>query len=141
MRIRPAEPNDVDQLVPLRVALWPEGSAEEHRRELEQPIDTGIVAEHDDGTIIGFAEVSLRSRADGCESSPVGYLEGWYVAEPFRRLHVGAALVRAAEDWARAHGCTEFASDTWLDNEVSQLAHEALGFEEVDRVVTYRKTL
>ncbi|HEX2059954.1 MAG TPA: GNAT family N-acetyltransferase [Thermoanaerobaculia bacterium] len=126
----------------MRHALWPEGSVEEHARELETPVDVAFVAEADDGTLIGFAEVSLHSRADGCDPSrPVGFLEGWYVAEPFRRTGVGAALVRATEDWARAQGCTEFASDTWLDNEVSQRAHEALGFEEVDRCVHYRKTL
>jgi aminoglycoside 6'-N-acetyltransferase I len=71
----------------------------------------------------------------------VGFLEGWYVAETHRRRGVGAALLRAAEDWAREQGCTEMASDTWLDNEGSQRAHEALGFEEVDRCVNYRKSL
>jgi aminoglycoside 6'-N-acetyltransferase I len=33
------------------------------------------------------------------------------------------------------------ASDTWLDNLGSQSAHEALGFEVVDRCVHYRKRL
>ena len=72
---------------------------------------------------------------------PVGYLEGWYVADAHRREGHGAALLRAAEDWARSQGCTEMASDTWLDNEVSQRAHAALGFEVVDRVVNYKKRL
>ena len=35
----------------------------------------------------------------------------------------------------------ELASDTWIDNEKSQRAHEALGFEVVDRCVNYRKVL
>jgi len=33
------------------------------------------------------------------------------------------------------------ASDTWLDNDVSQQVHQALGFEVVDRVVHFRKRL
>ena len=35
------------------------------------------------GELIGFAKVSLREWAEGCLSSPIGYLEGWFVNEPF----------------------------------------------------------
>jgi aminoglycoside 6'-N-acetyltransferase I len=144
---RPACPSDRDVLAAMRADLWPDASAAAHAEELDamwgggQAEDAIIVAESDGG-VIGFAEVALRSRADGCDPGrAVGYLEGWYVAEAHRRRGVGAALVSAAEDWARAQGCVEMASDTWIDNEGSQRAHEALGFEEVDRVVTYRKAL
>jgi SAM-dependent methyltransferase len=54
---------------------------------------------------------------------------------------VGRALIAAAEEWSREHGCTELASDAWLDGEVSQRAHAALGFEAVDRCVHYRKRI
>ena len=151
VRIRPAIPEDCDQLARLREALWPETSAAEHARELA-PILGGntpgamplinFVAETAGGTLIGFAEVDLRSHADGCDPvRPVGYLEGWYVAEGYRREGIGGRLLSAAEDWARGHGCVEMASDTWIDNEVSQRSHEALGFEVVDRCVHYRKGL
>ena len=33
------------------------------------------------------------------------------------------------------------ASDTWIDNTLSQRAHEALGYTVVDRCVHYRKSL
>jgi aminoglycoside 6'-N-acetyltransferase I len=49
--------------------------------------------------------------------------------------------MRSAEDWARRQGCLEMASDTWIDNEGSQGPDEALGFEMVDRCVTFRKRL
>lgn len=149
--IRPGQPSDLRQLALLRHALWPEGSVEEHSGELQRILageSPGIlpygilVAMGEDGGLLGFAEVNLRSYADGCDPArPVGYLEGWFVIEEHRRRGVGAELVRAAEDWARAQGCTEMGSDTWIDNEISQQAHEALGFEEVDRVVIYRKAL
>jgi aminoglycoside 6'-N-acetyltransferase I len=151
IRVRQAKPADRDQLARLREALWPEASAGQNARELE-PILAGatpgrmplvnFVAETADGRLVGFAEVDLRSHADGCDPErPVGYLEGWYVAEGARRSGIGRRLLSTAEDWARSHGCLEMASDTWIDNELSQTCHEGLGFEVVDRCVHYRKTL
>jgi len=66
---------------------------------------------------------------------------GWYVEPEHQPRGVGRALIDAAEDWARSQDCTEIASDTWIDNEPSQRAHEALSFEVVDRRVHYRKAL
>jgi len=153
--IRHAQPSDRDELVRFHVALWPNATADEHRRELTQIFEGKfpmtmplviLVAElaDDAGTrrLVGFLEADLRSHADGCNpAQPVGYVEGWYVAEGHRHRGVGRQLLAAAEDWARGHGCVEMASDTWIDNEISQRAHEALGYEVVDRCVHYRKTL
>ena len=86
-------------------------------------------------------ELSLRSIADGCRSSPVPYIEGWFVAASARRHGIGSALVRAAEEWARARGFNEMASDILIENRVSEAAHKKLGFEEVDRMVSFRKSL
>ena len=148
--IRTATASDAARLAQLRASLWPEGPLDEHRSEVEAIVAGEwsaiypyvIFVADDDGRIVGFAETTLRSRADGCDPSrPVGYLEGWFVEESSRRRGVGADLLRAVERWAREQGCVELASDTWLDNEGSQRAHEALGFEVVDRVVNYRKRL
>ena len=101
-----------------------------------------LVAEASDRILAGFLEIDLRSHADGCNPSrPVGYIEGWYVAENHRHRGIGRKLLAVAEDWARSQGCVEIASDTWVDNELSQRVHEALGYEVVDRCVHYRKTL
>ena len=53
----------------------------------------------------------------------------------------GLPVGRPAEDWARGQGCIEMASDTRIDNAVSQRAHQALGFEVAEHSVLYRKTL
>ena len=151
IRIRLAQPSDRDALARMREALWPNSSAEEHLREvieilagkalLTMPLVI-LVAEASNRTLVGFLEVDLRSHADGCDPvRPVGYLEGWYVAEEHRHRGIGKKLLAAGEDWARSHGCQEIASDTWINNEVSQRVHEALGYEVVDRCVHYRKTL
>jgi aminoglycoside 6'-N-acetyltransferase I len=135
----------------MRTQLWPEGSAEQHRRELRAILSgeargnaamTIFVWESNEGRLSGFLEARLRSHADGCnEAQPVGYVEGWFVNEQCRQQGIGAALLRTAEDWARSQGCTEMASDAEIENHASQQVHQALGFEAGSRVVTYRKTL
>ena len=71
----------------------------------------------------------------------VAYLEGLYVEPEYRRRGVAAALVRAVEPWAREQGCSELASDTTIDNDVSAAVHRALGFDEVERIICFRKDL
>ncbi len=151
IQIRLARPSDCDQLARMHEALWPSASAEEHAQEISAilagtfPLTMPLiilVAEASDRKLVGFLEVDLRSHADGCNPArPVGYVEGWYIAEDHRHQGIGQKLIQAAEDWARNQGCLEMASDTWIDNEGSQRAHEALGYEVVDRCVHYRKTL
>ena len=103
---------------------------------------TVYVAREKDGNVIAFAETPLRrDYVNGCNSSPVGFLEGIYVEAPYRGRGFARLLNKALEEWAAGLGCTEFASDVWLQNEAGQKAHEALGFEETDRVVFYAKRL
>jgi aminoglycoside 6'-N-acetyltransferase I len=151
VQVRPGSPADREQLARLRHALWSEACAADHAKELNLILAgrspgilpaTVFVAESDGGAILGFLEAGLRSHADGCDPShPVGYVEGWYVAESHRRQGIGAALLHAAEDWARTQGCTEMASDTQLDNLLSQRSHASLGFTVAERSILYRKTL
>jgi aminoglycoside 6'-N-acetyltransferase I len=100
-----------------------------------------LLAFDDSGRAVGFAELSIRPYAEGCYSGRVAYLEGWFVEPAFRGRGLGAALVKAAEDWGRAQGCTELASDTEIANASSAAAHRALGFEEVERIICFRKAL
>ena len=141
-------PNDAAAWLSMRVALWPEGTAESHKQEIERFLSgelhmplAVLVAARDDGGLAGFAELSIRAYAEDCVTDRVAYLEGWYVLPEMRRRGIGRALVAAAEDWARAQGCTEFASDAVLDNLDSAIAHEALGFQETVQIRCFRKDL
>lgn len=146
--VRLAQHADADAWLAMRVALWPEGTAESHGREIERffagelhmPLAV-LVAVGDDGGLMGFAELSIRQYAEDCVTDRVAYLEGWYVLPGMRRRGIGRALVAGAENWARAQGCTEFASDAVLENLDSATAHTALGFKETVQIRCFRKDL
>jgi aminoglycoside 6'-N-acetyltransferase I len=146
--IRTAQSEYRNEWVRLRQALWPDSLLEEHEHAAErflagdrhEPAEV-LIAFDDNGHAIGFAELSIRTIVDSCRTDRVGYLEGWYVIPEVRRQGIGAALVAAAERWAKGQGCLEFASDATLDNEASQRAHLALGFTETGRCVNFRKDL
>lgn len=149
--VRPAQLHDVDEITKMCELLWPDIPAGEHRGEITTLLTSGssgtlpatIFVAHDEaGKLTGFLQTGLRSHADGCDpAQPVGFIEGWFVYEPLRQQGIGAALMRAAEQWAHIHGCIEIASDTWIDHTLSQTAHQSLGFEIVDRCVHFRKRL
>lgn len=155
IRVRVVTSQDRVAWARMRHRLWPEHSFEELLRDADSLLAsekrgdfrrasmpaTVLIAHLADGAAVGFAEVDLRPYADGCRSSPVGYLEGWYVESEHRRKGIGAVLVRAAERWAAELGCEEMASDTGLENSVSQRAHRTLGYHEVERLVHFRRAL
>lgn len=147
MHVRHAVPSDREAWVRMRLALWPTESADDLAHDVDEflagnetQLSVVFVAVDGRGAPIGFLEVFIRNVAEGCTGS-APYLEGWYVEPNARRTGVGRALVHAAEEWSRQRGFHEIASDTWLDNDASHRAHEALGFEEVERIVHYRKAL
>lgn len=143
--IRQATADDAAQWAPLRQALWPDEDAVQLAAEIEEMLaggTAGFLVFDGQGVAIAFAEATLRhDYVNGTESSPVGFLEGWYVAPQWRGKGVGRALVAAVESWVRDQGCREFASDALLDNTASLAAHVACGFEEAERVVYFRKRL
>ena len=146
MEIRPIRPGEHEAWLDMRHRLWPDARREELRAEqaeiLEDPErNTVLVAALPDGELTGFIEVSLRDWAEGCDTRPVGYIEGWYVETEYRRTGVGGKLVEAAEQWALSKGCTEMGSDAEQWNEVSHQAHQALGYQEVMRLVCFSKKL
>ena len=147
MRIREiGDPSDRDWLK-MRGALWPHLDPSQHQAELGSFVAdlsrfVAFLAMSPDDGGIGFAEVSLRSDyVNGCETSPVTFLEGIYVRPEFRRQGVAGQLSEAAERWALLKGCTELASDALIDNTVSHQMHRNLGFEETERVVFFKKNL
>lgn len=145
MQVRPFRESDFNDWLRLSAALFPEHTSAElapWMRQFRTREDGEVfIACRDDGTVCGFVEVAARPYADGCDTSPVGFIEAWFVDPDMRRAGVGRALLAAAEDWARGRGYSEMASDALLDNTISHRAHEGAGYMEVERAVRYRKPL
>ena len=149
MKIRPVHRQDRDEWHRMRLALYGAPNISELDEWFDSPDSAGthavglavIVADRGDGNLAGFAEIGARNYAEGCASTPVAYLEGWWVDADVRRTGLGARLVAAAEAWALANDFEEMASDTELNNAVSLQAHLAIGFEEVERHICFRKRL
>lgn len=140
--------DDIESWARLRAALWPHHALAYHRAELVEVLSSGardavaFIARDATTEAVGFAEASLRhDYVNGCSSSPVLFLEGIYVRPADRRQGVARLLCAAVADWGLSHGCVEFGSDAPLDNSASHALHAALGFEETQRVVFFRKPL
>ena len=132
----------------LRAELWPDTSIENHNDDIVKTFFVGdnqavaFIALSDLDEVIGFAEASLRKEyVNGCETSPVVFLEGIYVQPAHRRKGAARLLCAEVARWGKLAGGREFASDVLLENDDSQVIHTALGFEESERVVFFRKAL
>ena len=132
----------------MRRALWPDEPGAELDREVEEFFagalpepEAVLLATGEDGEPFGVVELSIRPTAEGCRTNRVAYVEAWYVARPARRVGVGRALIEAAENWGRARGCEEIASDAEIGNEASARAHRAVGFEDAGVLRCFRKEL
>ncbi|MBP1853378.1 aminoglycoside 6'-N-acetyltransferase [Rhizobium halophytocola] len=148
LSISQANETDLNDWLPLRQALWGEETEpkrlKETMRELVRRGDRYCIflARGPAGKALGFAEASLRlDYVNGCETSPVAFLEGIFVVPDARRGGCARQLVEAVTAWAMARGVSELAADVTIDNLVSQQMHEALGFQETERVVYFKKTL
>ncbi len=128
----------------MRKGIWPEAPEEYLNFDMDEILSSdrdAVFMAFVDGKPAGMIEARLRDYCEGCETSPVGYIEAWFAHTEFRGSGVAARLARAAEDWAREKGCSEMGSDTWLDNGASIHAHLKLGYTEAERLVHFVKQL
>jgi aminoglycoside 6'-N-acetyltransferase I len=150
MNTRLVTSDDRAEWMRMLAGLYPASTAADHaasvdayltRRHIGELVPSAVfVVERADGGLGGFLELSVRNYAEGC-TGDAPYIESWFVDEDLRGSGAGRSLMAAAERWAADHGYNELASDALLDNVNSHAAHRALGFEEVERAVHFRKAL
>ena len=143
--IKRAEKEDAEILARLAIQMWEDptlAELEDEFKVITEKEDAACFIKYVDDVPIAFAQSGLRyDYVEGTDSSPVGYLEGIFVAEKYRKNGYAAELLIECEKWAKEKNCTEFASDCELVNEDSLKFHMALGFEEANRIICFRKDI
>lgn len=128
----------------MRMQLWSNYSLKEHLGHLAR-ISTSkkhmaYMAILPEGPI-GFAEVSIRPRANGCTKQPAAFLDGIWIEPEHRRKRIGQALIEHASSDLIAHGFDELWSDAGIRDRQLHVTHDHWGFAETERVVYFRKAL
>ncbi|MCL1796299.1 MAG: GNAT family N-acetyltransferase [Clostridia bacterium] len=145
MIIRKADRKDAWGVLALALLLWPDRETNPLFEEISNLLDdpeSGVFVAADGKVLAGFAQCAMRhDSVQGSLTGPVGYLEGIFVREAYRRQGVARALTDACERWAKAQNCTEFASDCPLENPLAIRFHHGAGFHESNRIVYFIKRL
>lgn len=143
--VKRAGMEDAKELADLAIQMWTNHDPKDLEEEFcKLTVDDEAICfiKCIDDTLIGFAQCQLRhDYVEGTNSSPVGYLEGIYVLERYRKKGYAAELLSECERWAKEKGCTESASDCELENDESLNFHKSMGFEEANRIICFRKKL
>lgn len=145
MYIRQAALADVQTAAEIALLLWPNHTLEELAEEMAGLLcdkDSAIFLAEEENRAVAFSHCSIRhDYVQGARTSPVGYLEGIYVRQGWRRRGIAGTLVRRCESWAGQRGCREMASDCELSNEESLAFHLGIGFSEANRTISFVKPL
>lgn len=145
IQISPASPQECLLGAELFCQMWQDSTPTQLAEELSTQISSGntvLFLARDNGTPVAVAQCGLRhDYVEGAKTSPVGFLEGIYVAPEYRRQGIAARLCRACEHWAVQKGCSEFASDCELQNTDSYQFHKKVGFAEAGRIICFLKRL
>lgn len=143
--IREMTISDAPALAEMAIKIWDSDDKVEIEQEfidMTRNEESTCFIKFIDAKAIGFANASLRhDYVEGCETSPVAYLEAIYVEEEHRLLGYAKDLVNRCEEWGREQGAKEFASDCILTNTASYKFHIAIGFKEVNRIICFKKDM
>ena len=143
--IHRARIEDAEVLAGFAIQMWTDNDPKDLEAEfrgLAMNDEAACFIKYVDDKPVAFAQCGLRhDYVEGTKSSPVGYLEGVFVSEGYRKKGYAAELLSECEKWAGEKGCSEFASDCELDNAESLRFHMAIGFEEANRIICFRKKL
>ena len=145
VQIKKAYAESSEAIAIMAVKMWTSHTVEELAEGFVKAVndsDNAVFIMTDDNKAVGFAQCGLRhDYVEGTQSSPVGYLEGIFVEEPYRKQGCAKQLLARCEEWARGKGCSEFGSDCEINNEISRQFHLGAGFREANRIICFTKNL
>ena len=107
---------------------WLTESMEQHNQKTMV-----LVAEDEQGELLGFATVSHSTHFTGQRQAYIGELA---TSEKAEGRGVGSALVEACEQWAREQGYTMITLTTGAGNTRALMFYDHLGFRSEDITLT-----
>lgn len=145
MIISEATYENIQDVAQLANIMWNDSTIKELESGFKEIIDDEnavIFIASKKEEVVGFAQCGLRyDYVEGTNSSPVGYLEGVFIKENFRKKGYAKKLLKYCEEWSRKKGCREFASDCELTNDISFKFHLSMGFAEINRIICFKKQI
>jgi aminoglycoside 6'-N-acetyltransferase I len=143
--IEKANPKDIEVLLRMAIALWPDYSAEDLKDTFSKILASdkfNVLLFRSAEKYVGFIYLSVRTDyVEGSDSTPTGYIEGIYVRPDYRKTGIAQKLLAAGEEWLKEEGCKQIGSDIYLDNQVSYAFHTSIGFKEAGRLIAFIKNL
>jgi len=103
-----------------------------------EPASRVFVAENGDGRVVGWLHVAARAQLT--EESCAEVL-GLVVDESARGGGIGAALLHAAEEWARSAGCAHVRVRSRVERERAHRFYQRAGFARVKTQAVLAKPL
>jgi len=111
MKVRSAEPRDFDAITELLEKLGRNSVTDQTRdrcreiyaAQLSDPAADHLVAEDDEGEVVGFCSLHFRKRLN--YTTPEAWVPDLIVSEGLRRTGIGKALLEHAERRAIERGC------------------------------------
>jgi GNAT superfamily N-acetyltransferase len=132
MTIRPALPSDAAVIADLATQLGypsrPEEAEARLRDVLSQPSSAVLVAEDEDGMVIGYGHVFGAHRVDADPFAEIGAL---VVDQNRRSRGTGAVLVSAMEKWAVGQGYRSLRVRSNVIRDRAHAFYERLGFGRI----------
>ena len=118
IQFKKAAAENVYDIAALAAKMWTSHTVEELAEGFAAAInnpDCAVFLMTDGDKTVGFAQCGLRhDYVEGTSRSPVGYLEGIFIEESYRKQGCAKQLLACCEQWAKEKSCTEFASDCEL---------------------------
>lgn len=112
--VRAATNNDIHILAEMAVQMWDSHTVDELETEFMETLNdshSAFFIKYINNMPVGFSQCSLRTDyVEGTESSPVGYLEGIFVKEEYRKNGYAKELLCACEMWAKEISLSDFPS-------------------------------
>jgi GNAT superfamily N-acetyltransferase len=145
MRVRDAEPQDFDAVTNLLELLGRARVTNETRdrcreiyaSQISDPTASHLVAEDDDGTIVGFCSLHFRNRLN--HPTAQAWIPDLFVLESARRRGIGRALLQEAERHALDRGCWDLTLESAYQRTEAHLLYTNFGMRDAGKY--FRKLL